>query len=73
MTKIVEMKVRQASPAPEPSPSQPEAISGNREGRWRVVALSLSCQHLSCLSRQRHFPRTPILGERQVSDEKMRP
>ena len=32
MTKVVEAKVRQASAAPEPLPSQPEAIRSYREG-----------------------------------------
>ena len=42
----METKVRQASTSFERLPSQPETIRSNREGRGRVVPLSLSSEHL---------------------------
>ena len=32
VTEVVEAKIRQTSAAPEPIPSQPEAVRGDREG-----------------------------------------
>ena len=55
MAEVVEAKVRQASPAPEPVPRQPEAVRGDREGSCFVVAMSLSSYHLSSFGRQRYL------------------